>query len=52
MNASAAAKFTLNGPWMVFDENVKSCFSKFISVMANLSLTKETAVVIYKETGC
>ena len=51
MNASAAAKSTLNGPWKVFDENVKSCFRKFISVMVNLSLVSEPAIAIYKETG-
>ena len=33
----------------VFDEKVKSCFSKFVSVMVNISLIKEAAVVTFKE---
>ena len=30
---------------------IKSCFSKFVSVMANVSLKREAAVVIVKDIG-
>ena len=44
----AAVKSALNDPLNVFDEKINSCFSKFVSAMANVSLKREAAVVIGK----
>ena len=35
-----ATKFCKNGPYKVFDEWVKSCFSKFVNVIADVSLIR------------
>ena len=40
-DAFAAAKSALKGPWKIFDEKVESCFSKFVSVMANVFPIRE-----------
>ena len=48
-DAFAAVRSTLNGSEKIFDEKVKFCFSKFVSVMANVSLNREAAAV--KEIG-
>ena len=44
-DAITAAKFALNGPEKIFDEKVKPCVSKFVSVMANVFLIREAAVI-------
>ena len=36
----AAAKICKNWPYNIFDEWVKSCFSKFLSVMSDVSLIR------------
>ena len=46
----AAAKSALNDPLKAFDQNVKSCFSKFVNVMGNVFLIREAAF-ISKEIG-
>ena len=46
----AAAKSILNGTLKVFDKKVKSCFSKFIIIMAYVFLIRE-AEFILKELG-
>ena len=50
-DAFVAAKSALNDPQKVFDEKVKSCFSKFVSVLANVFHISKAAVVIFKENG-
>ena len=47
-DAFAAARSTLNVPLNVFD---KSCFSKFVSVMVNVSPKTEAALVTVKKVG-
>ena len=49
-NAFAAAKLALNGPEKIFDEKLNFSFSKFVSVMTNVFLIREVAV-IFKEIG-
>ena len=46
-DAFAAAKSALM-VLKVFDANIKSCFSKFINIMANVFLIREAAF-IFKE---
>ena len=40
-DAFGAAKSALSGPRKVFNEKVKSCFSNFVNIMANVFLIKE-----------
>ena len=49
-DAFAAAKSALNGLKKVFDEKLKSCFSKFVITMANVFLIRKVAF-IFKETA-
>ena len=39
-DAFVATKFCKNEPYKVFDERVKSCFSKFVNVIADVSLIR------------
>ena len=48
-DAFTVAKSSLYGSYKVFDEKVKSCFRKFVSVIAYVSLKREAAVAIVKE---
>lgn len=51
-DAFAAAKICKNGPYLIFDEWVKSCFSKFADVIAGVSMVRKVPlVVILGETG-
>ena len=47
-DAFAAARSVLNGPYNIFDEKVKSCFSKFVNIMVDVFLISEAAF-IFKE---
>ena len=47
-DAFASAKSVLNGPYKILDEKLKSCFSKFVNIAANVFLIRET--FIFKET--
>ena len=49
-NAFAAAKLALNDPEKIFGEKLNFSFSKFVSVMTNVFLIREVAV-IFKEIG-
>ena len=48
---SRQKKIRIKGPYKIFDEKVKSCFSKFVSIMANAFQINEAAVNIFKESG-
>ena len=50
-DAFAAKKIRIKGPYKIFDEKVKSCFSKFVSIMANAFQINKAAVSIFKESG-
>ena len=49
-NAFAAAKLALNDPEKIFGEKLNFSFSKFVSVMTNVFLIREVAVIL-KEIG-